>query len=311
MPSCDQYVDAYLAEYALRNRSNSLRTETDRLRRFREDFKGRSLDISRAEFKQWVYGEGPWSRRGPLPKWEVTGIITLYNYAIDQSDLPLRRSPARNLRPRQKRWADQAPPTRQEFEALVDACSTLGDYGKIVRAALLFATYTLLRPNELYVLEWTDIDFTQMRIRTRDTLDSARTRRRVVALTPRADNAIRRLPRDSKQVFISTTGMPLTGQSFRRHWLRVREAARLNFSFHHVTKHYGVHYMWTELEVSPRAIAAQAGWTLQTANRILAAYGYGEGDGLEEIDAAFHSSAGFADRKVGERLESRISSPDT
>jgi integrase len=303
MPSCDQYVDAYLAAYAQRNRSNSLETETRRLRRFREDFKGRSLDIGRAEFKQWVYGEGPWSRRGPLPKWEVTGVITLYNYAIDQSDLPLRRSPARNLRPRRKRWAEQAPPTRQEFEALVDACSTLGDYGKTVRAALLFATHTLMRPTELYALEWADIDFERMRIRTRDTLDAARTRTRIVALTPRADDAIRRLPRDSKRVFVSKTGKPLTGQSFRRQWLTVREAARLNFSFHHVTKHYGVHYMWTELEVSPRAIAAQAGWTLHTADRILAAYGYGEGTGLEEIDAAFHSSAGFPGREVRERQD--------
>jgi integrase len=308
MPSCDQYVDAYLADYALRNRSNSLETETGRLRRFREDFKGRSLDISRAEFKQWVYGEGPWSRRGQLPKWEVTGIITLYNYAIDHSDLPLRRSPARNLRPRQKRWADQAPPTRQEFEALVDACSTLGDYGKIVRAALLFATHTLLRPSELYVLEWTDIDFGQMRIRTRDRLDAARTRTRVVALTPRADDAIRRLPRDSKWVFISKTGKPLTGQSFRRQWLTVREAARLNFSFHHVTKHYGVHYMWTELEVSPQAIAAQAGWTLHTVDRILAAYGYGEGGGLEEIDAAFQRLVNSRSRDVSQRLDSPCSS---
>jgi integrase len=303
MPSCDEYVDAYLADYSRRNRSNSLQTQTCRLRRFREDFKGRSLEISRSELKQWVHGEGPWSKRGPIPRWEGMAITSLYNHAIDEDDLPLERSPARKLRPRPKDRADQSPPLPQEFEALVAACSALGDYDKMMRAALLFAAYTLVRPSELFALEWTDIDFGRMRVRNRDTVEDLKACARLIALTPTARDLIKRLPQDSKRVFTSKSGRPLTAPTFAGYWNLVLAAAGLRFGFHHATKHYGVHYMWTELGLSARAIAAQAGWTLHNANRILAAYGHGEVGALEEVDAAFSRPVGFPSRGVGKLLD--------
>lgn len=165
MPTCDEYVDRYLTDYARRNKSSSVHTQTNRLRPFREEFEGHSLDLSRAELKEWINGEGRWSTQDPIPPSFVPAIISLYNHAIDESDLPLMRNPARKLTPSTRGRADEPPPSHEEFETLLDACSIHGKYAKTMRALLLFAAYTLLRPSELYALEWTDIDFDEMRIR--------------------------------------------------------------------------------------------------------------------------------------------------
>ena len=84
------------------------------------------------------------------------------------------------------------------------------------------------------------------------------------------------LPRRSDLVFTSKTGARLTPRSAWEYWGKVLDAAGLKFHFYHATKHYGVHYMWTKLGLSPRAIAAQAGWKLETVNRMLSLYGHGE-----------------------------------
>jgi integrase len=297
-PPCEACVDRYLADYAQRNRSNSLHTQTRRLRRFREDFRGRSLDISRAELKQWLHGEGRWSSRGPIPKWEVAAVTTFYNHAIDEGELRLARNPARKLRP--QAGVGQPLPTPAEFEALVGACSVLGGYGRMMRAALLFAAYTLLRPGELFALQWSDIDFRRRRIHNHPSGKDRGTR--ITTLTLAARDAIDRLPRDSECVFTSKGGKPLTAPTFHWHWQKVLAATGLCFRFHHLTKHHGVHYMWTELGLSPRAIAAQAGWTLHNANRILAAYGLDQVGALAEVDAAFGAVGKLPNHQTGTQL---------
>jgi len=66
-----------------------------------------------------------------------------------------------------------------------------------------------------------------------------------------------------------------------------------------------VHYMWTKLRMSPRAIAAQAGWKVANANRMLAVYGHGEVGALREVDAASPPDD-FPSREVGARLDSWV-----
>jgi integrase len=244
-----------------------------------------------------------------VPKSQIPAIISLFNHAIDEDDLPLARSPARKLTWHYKGRADQPPPSPSEFEALVAACSALGDYGKMMRALLLFAAFSLMRPGELYALEWDDIDFDAMRIRKarrvyRGVVDRPKSGPRLIALTPPARDAIKRLPRNSKLVFTSKTGRQLSARTIHEYWNRVLAAAGLKFHFYHATKHYGVHYMWTELGLSPRAIAAQAGWQLDSANRMLAVYGHGEVGALAELDASFYRPVGFPGRASAERLDS-------
>lgn len=308
IPTCDEYVAEYLEDCARKRKASTVQTNRGRLRRFRADFQGRSLDQSRAELKDWIDGEGRWSGHDPVPGSQVEAVITLYNHAIDEGEVPLLRSPARKLGPRYRGRAEVPPPTPEEFESLLAACSVLGDYAKTMRALMLFAAYTLMRPGELFALEWSDIDFPAMRIRKHrrvynGELDQPKTGPKLIALPEPALTAINWLSRDSNLVFPSRVGTQLSSSVFWRYWSKVNAAAGLDFQFYHATKHYGVHCLWTKLGLSPRAIAAQAGWKLETADKMLAVYGHGELGALAEIDAAFQRSVGFPGRSVGERLE--------
>jgi hypothetical protein len=49
LPTCDQYVDRYLAEYERRHKASSYVTQRERLKRFRRDFEGRPLDVDRQD----------------------------------------------------------------------------------------------------------------------------------------------------------------------------------------------------------------------------------------------------------------------
>lgn len=292
LPTCDEYVDRYLADYARRWDDSSFDSKRERLKRFREDFAGRSLDVSRAELKDWINGEGKWAHRAPVNLGYVPAIVSLYNYAIDEDDLPLERNPARKLSKPQKGRSEDPPPTEAEFEVLVEACSALGAYTPMMRALLRFAAFSLMRPGELYALEWGDIDFDTMRVGKRRRLYRGRigepkTGPKVIALTPPARDAIIGLPRDSHLVFTSKTGKRLSQGALSLYWSQVRARAGFDFDFYHATKHYGVHYMWTKLGMSPRAIAAQAGWSLRTVEEMLSIYGHGDVGALEEVDAAF------------------------
>lgn len=292
LPTCDEYVDSYLADYKRRNKYSSYVSVVERLKRFREDFAGRPLGIARAEAKDWSNGEGDWAGHNPVRAGALQAVVSLYNHAIDEDDLPLERNPFRRLGKRTKGRSEEPPPTEAEFEALLDACSALGDYGVTMRALMLFAAFTLFRPSELYMLEWADIDFDAMRIRKkarlfRGDVDTPKYGEATIALTPPARAALLTLSRDGQYVFRSITGKRMSQSGLSGYWGKVKVRAGLDFDFYHATKHYGVHYLWTKLNLSRRAIAAQAGWSISTIDKMLAIYGHGEVGALEEVDAAF------------------------
>lgn len=288
-PACDVYVDRYLREYGRAHKGSSHGTATDSLRRFRRDFAGRPLDIGRAEAKDWANGDGEWRSRPPAGS--VLAVVTLYNHAINEDDIPLPRNPFRGLGQRSKGRAGEAPPTEAQFEALLDSCAVLGAYEPMMRAFLLFAAYTLMRPGELFALEWSQVDLVGLRISKdvrlyRGSVDEPKTGAKVIALTPPARDAILGLPR-GRYVFASKTGKRLSATLMHGYWGLVRARAGTEFPLYVATKHYGVHYMWTRLGMSPRVIAAQAGWSVRTVDRMLAIYGHGDVGALEEVDAAF------------------------
>ncbi len=295
LPLCDEYADRYLVDYERRNKAGSAQTQRGRLAVFKKDFAGRSLDIPRAEAKDWAL-EHPSS---------TPAVVSLYNYAIDEDDVPLERNPFRKLGKRSSGRSREAPPTEAEFQALLDACSALGVYASQMRSLLQFAAYTLMRPGELYALEWPDIDLEAMRIQKarriyRGLVDEPKTGPKTIALTPPARDAIIGLPRTDHLVFHSKTGKRMAQSTLSGYWGKVQTRADLSFDFYHATKHYGVHYMWTKLGMSPRAIAAQAGWELRTVQEMLAIYGHGEVGALDEVDAAFASENVVRLRAVGE-----------
>jgi integrase len=292
LPTCDAYVDSYLADYKRRNKYSSYVSIVERLKRFREDFAGRPLDIARAEAKDWSNGKGDWAEHTAVRAGALQAVVSLYNHAIDEDDLPLERNPFRRLGRRTKGRSEDPPPTDAEFEQLLGACSALGEYGVTMRALMLFAAFTLFRPSELYMLEWTDIDFDAMRVRKkarlfRGDVDTPKYGEATIALTPPACAALLTLPHDGKYVFRSITGKRMSQPVLSGYWGKIKVRAGLDFDFYHATKHYGVHYLWTKLNLPRRAIAAQAGWSISTIDKMLAIYGHGEVGALEEVDAAF------------------------
>ncbi len=304
LPACDEYVDRYLADYARRHKDSSADTQRQRLARFRRDFAGRSLDVSRTDARDWVAGEGRWSV--PVPASIVPAVVTLYNHAIHEDDLPLERNPFRKLSHRSKGRAEQPPPTEDEFLALLEACVVHREYAPMMRAVFLFATFTLMRPSECFELEWADIDFERMRLRKarrlyRGAVDEPKTGPKTIALTPPARDAILALARDGRLVFRAKAGGRLSQPLLTEYWSKVTARAGLDFAFYHATKHYGVWYLWTKLGLSPRAIAAQAGWSLKTVEQMLAVYGHGEVGALDEVDRVFAENVvPFKPRAVGE-----------
>jgi hypothetical protein len=294
IPLCDEYVDRYLADYERRNRESSLDIATGRLARFRKDLAGRRMDLPRAELKDWMNGEGVWSHCPPVPTGYRPAVVALYHFAIDEDDVPLERNPARKLgrQPRSKR-SQAPPPTEAEFQLLLDSCSVLGDYAPRMRELMLFAAYELMRPSELYALEESKIDVRRMRVLKdarlyKGKVDAPKTGIVLIPLTPPARDAIANRPRnDQGLIFLSKQGKRLSQPAMSGYWAQVKAAAGLDFDFYHATKHYGVHYMWTELEMSPRAIAALAGWKVSTVTKMLETYGHGDVGALEEVDASF------------------------
>lgn len=296
LPACDEYVDRYLRDYERTHKRSSHRAAAEGLRRFRADFTGVRLDVQRAEAKDWANGDGKWKLKGPVPSSSVFPVITLYNHAIDEDDLPLGKNPFRGLGQRTKGRSDAPPPTVEEFEALLAACSALGDYAPQMRAFLRFAAFTLMRPGELFALEWTYVDLAGLRIRKdvrlyRGDVDVPKTGPKLIALTPPARDAIIGLHREGRYVFTSKRGVRLSATTMHGYWGLVRARAGLEFPIYHATKHYGVWFMWTQMGMSPRAIAAQAGWSLRTVNQMLDIYGHGDVGALDEVDAAFAQHA--------------------
>jgi integrase len=296
MPTCDAQADRYLADYKRRNKRSSWQTQTQRLKRFKRDWAGQPLDIPRTEMKDWFNGEGKWKSKGSVPIGDRQAIVSMFNHAIDDDDVPLPKSPARGFSELYDGRAEDPPPTEDEFQRLLDACEVLGNYALMMRAIILFATYELMRPSELFALEPSDVDFVAMRVVKdkrfyRGEIDAPKTGPKTIALVPPARDAIAGLPLDGPFLFTSKEGGRLTRSSLDGCWKLVCARAGLDFDFYHATKHYGVWFYWTQMGMSDRAIAAQAGWKVKTVQKMLGVYGHGDVGALAEVDAAWAAAA--------------------
>jgi integrase len=165
------------------------------------------------------------------------------NAAVD-AEL-LERNPFRGCGRRARGRADQAPPTEAEFDLLLAGCAALGDYAPQMRALLVFAAYSGVRPGELFALEWTDVDFDTMRVDVRRRLYRGRVdlpksnKVRRIALTPPARDALLGLPsrREGGLVFRSKTGRRLAQPTLSGYWGLVQARGGVAFDFYLSTKH--------------------------------------------------------------------------
>ncbi|MBS1880433.1 MAG: tyrosine-type recombinase/integrase [Actinobacteria bacterium] len=301
LPLVEDEVVAYL-EWHGEHFPKSLPQKTEQLKRFRADFGDRAVDIPRDEIKDWAAARGKWAKdadgepRKPIPNGYLFAVSSFYTFVIDEQDRPIDKNPARKLAKQTVGRSDTPPPTPEEFDVLLDATAALGDYAPTIRAMFEFAAFTLMRPSELYALKWEHIDFNRNRIDKcervyRGKVADPKTGAKEIALTPPAKAAILNLNRTSEYVFPSITGKRMSAGGFSGYWARVLARAELDFDFYLASKHYGVWYMHTVLEMPDRVIAAQAGWKRSTVTKMIETYGHGEVGALEDVDAAFANVA--------------------
>jgi integrase len=92
-----------------------------------------------------------------MPAGVVADTIVLFNRAVDEE--LLERNPFRGLGRRSPGRADTDPPTEAQMVSLLEACSAVGaDYAPRIRALVTFAAYTIMRPGELFALDWEHVD---------------------------------------------------------------------------------------------------------------------------------------------------------
>jgi integrase len=280
--SCESVVTEYLSEYEERHKASSLSTAKQSLKPFCEEFGDRPIgSITRAEAKAWARS---------VPRSYLPNVVSVFNWAVDEEIVAT--NPFRKLGHRGKGRSEKAPPTPRQFKALLDACDALGDYAPRMRDLLEFASYTLMRPGELFELRWSDIDFASHQIHKdrrvyRGVVDVPKTGRRSIPLPPPARDILLRQPtRAGELVFLSKQGKQLTAPTMSQYWAVVKARARLSFDIYHATKHYGVHALYAA-GVSSRTIAQLAGWSEGAVNGLLKVYGHADVAAQAEIDALY------------------------
>jgi integrase len=180
------------------------------------------------------------------------------------------------------------------------ALAMLGDYGSTFRACILFAAYVGLRPAELFMLRWSDVEFARGELHIRQSLGSTgevtlpkNGKPRTVTLPLPAATALREMPRraDSPYVFTTSTGRRFSKTSHYYYWNQVRPAAgRRGMDFYELR-----HFCATELlrrGVSHSDVAVQLGHTDGGA-LIMSTHGHpADDEARERVRAAFGQQSG-------------------
>jgi integrase len=282
--TCESVVAEYLSEYEESHKASSLDTAKQSLKAFRDEFGDRSIgSIDRQEAKAWARTQ----KRSYLPK-----VVSLFNWAVDEEIVAT--NPFRKLGHRGKGRSDNPPPTVREFNALLDACDALGDYAPRMRDFLEFASYTLMRPSELYELRWSDIDFKSNQVHKdrrlyRGKVDIPKTGRKTIPLPPPARDILMRQPtRAGDLVFLSKQGKQLTAPTFCQYFALVKARSGLDFVPYEATKHYGVHALYVA-GVSARTIGKLAGWSEADVEAMLRVYGHADVAAQAEIDRLYQT----------------------
>lgn len=287
-----EYVDRYLDDYEERTKDSTYDTARTKLRIFKREFGDRRLEdgvISRREADDWSR-----AHRSCVPV-----VITLFNRAI--RDEELSRNPFAGLSRRGRGRRDKVPLSSEDVEALVrHAHDCHGRYGYMMEALIRVAAATAMRPGELFGLEWRDIDFERMRIRVSRRIYKGRFavpkngRARDIVLTPHARDALLALPRTCEYVFGAKRGGRFSQPLLSLYWSpianlfgeRADKNGRLALVAFYELRHRAAYWMYVELQLHERLVAAQLGHT-DGGKLIRELYGHGDHGALAEIDRYF------------------------
>lgn len=287
-PTCDEYVEFFLAGYMEERKASSYRTARQNLGAFANDFAGRALgSISPLEAERW-------SRAN---RHRVQSVSTLFNDAIKKQ--LVGANPFRGLGGKGRGRKDLVPLTEDELHGLAAAAErpeVLGDYGSEFASLILFAGYTGLRAGELFALEWRDIDVLAGRLYVRrrvfdGRLDVPKSGTSERVLPPQARDAILPFRGDRELVFASKQGQRLSQSIVAWYWPSVWAAFGRRVTLHEL-RHFAGHFMYVTLGLPARVVAVQLGH-----------------DGPEQVERLCFSASGTMGRPLRNPNPSRSPKP--
>jgi integrase len=211
----------------------------------------------------------------------VPVVRAMFNAALNEECI--RRNPFSNLKLEQPRGRRDLVALREpEVVELSDAALSLfGPYGPAFRANVLFAAYVGLRPAEMFVLQWSDIDRLRSRVHIARSLGSTgvierpkNDHVRSVVLPPQAVEALGSVPRhvSSPYIFATPTGKRFSKTSHYYYWRALRlHAGRPEMAFYEL-RHFCATYL-LENGVSHADVAFQLGH-LEGGALVMERYGH-------------------------------------
>jgi integrase len=221
----------------------------------------------------------------------VQTAVTIFNHAIARG--ACRVNPFRGLARKGSGRKHLLPMTVDQVSELAEAArgAHVEPFSETLRALVIFAAYSGMRPGELHALEWRDIDRDANRVTVRRRLYQGRidlpkaNRVREIVLLPDATDALDTLPRKREGlVFRAKRGgqitEPLMSASY---WPPVRALFGRLVDFYEL-RHFCGHHLYVTLGLPARVVAAQLGHSSPRLVEDL--YGHGDVGALEEIDRA-------------------------
>ncbi len=255
-------------------------------------------DITRRRAHEWAR-----KNRASVPV-----VRALFNDALD--DECVTTNPFANLRLDQRRGRrDLVPLSETEVRDLADAALDLfGAYGPTFRACVLFAAYVGLRPAEMFVLQWSDLDIAHSQVRINRSLGNTgeitlpkNGRKRCVVLPPQAREVLLAMPRraDSPYVFATPRGKRFSKTSHYYYWRLLRLAAkRPEMAFYELRHFCATHLL--ELGVSHADVAVQLGHTDGGA-LVMSTYGHPSDEAARaRVLAAYRNNPAWRLKAVGD-----------
>ena len=231
--TCQSFADRWLEEWP-RPATSTQRLYADAAKRFAKHFGDLPLrEVNHAAARSWALTEP----RG------ISRVVRIL-FADARSVGLVEQNPFSEMRlPKTEQTRDVRVPTMEEYEAAVEACSTLGEYGKEFRAMVQFSAWSGVRAGELFALKWEDIGVDYILIRRSRKRDGSMGKpkngkeRKIAFVAPA--QVLDDLPhREDGFVFHSPRGNPLIQGSHHYAWRSVRAAAGLRWMRWHDWRHF-------------------------------------------------------------------------
>lgn len=222
----------------------------------------------------------------------IQSIVTIFNSAIARG--ATRVNPLRGKSRKGPGRKYLTPLTVAEVAEIAEraAAAHPGDFGTVMRALVLFAGYSGMRPGEIYALEHHDINRETDRIMVRRRVAAGRldlpksNKWRPIVLFPEAAEALDRLPhRGEGYVFRAKRGGRISQALMSGcYWPPVRAAAARPKLDLYELRHFCGHHLYVTMDLPARVVAAQLGHASPRLVEDL--YGHFKDGALEEIDRA-------------------------